>query len=80
MKTVYKKFIEEKILDAQKEAHVLNKDIDFILLTRGEALELYGRYFIDISCPYTFGKSDESKASEVHNGEFYGVKLKVEGL
>jgi hypothetical protein len=80
MKVVYEKSIEEKILDAKQQSKIERKCIEYILITEEEALELYERYFIDLSCPWAFGELRGTKIREVNNGMMYDIKIKVEGL
>ena len=75
MKVIYEKSIEDKVVAAIQEAKSLCKEIEYIILTEQEAIELY-----DTCLEQDFAlKGGKQKCGEVGNHWFYGVPLKVEG-
>ena len=75
MKVVYEKSIGDKVVAAIQEAKEGRKEIEYIILTEKEAIELYDTHLADIFCC----EGVVAKCQEVANSHFYGIRLKVEG-
>ena len=75
MKVVYEKSIGTKVVAAIQEASSLCKEIEYIILTEKEAIELYDTHLVGRFCR----KGVKAKCEEVANSHFYGIRLKVEG-
>lgn len=73
MKVVYKKSIVEKFEDAIIEAKKLNKEIDYIVLTTSEYMQL--QHYVHTMSSLYF---DDGLKMEVISYSFMGVKFLVE--
>lgn len=75
MKVVYEKSIGDKVVAAIQEAKEGRKEIEYIILTEKEAIELYDTHFGHSFCR----KGVKVECEEVADSYFYGIRLKVEG-
>jgi hypothetical protein len=73
MKVVYKQSIIDQIRIAKYKSDVDNKPIDYIEVTKGEAMEL------KTHCRDTFGLHSQYGPAAMHNKQFMGITIKVEG-
>jgi hypothetical protein len=76
MKVVYERSIMERIREFKYESDKFNKKIEYIEVTEKEGIEIY-----DYSMSTFKGHfcSRQGKCISIHNGEFFGIKIKVEG-
>lgn len=84
MKVVYEKAITEKIATSLCEAEKEKLKIEYLILTKKEAIELYDAlspklYPTFYSEFYRWKFCGEDKAKYIHDSSYLGVKLKVEG-
>lgn len=78
MKVVEKKKIRDRILDEKISYAEDKREIDYILLTEGEAAQLYDEQRTEAWWhPMT---SPKKKAQLINNTLCYGILIKVEGM
>ena len=74
MKVFYEKKIGDQIIDAKCRADMKNRVINYILLSKSEAISLANEF------PHLPCRSRPIPTwREVHNSQYYGIKLKLEG-
>lgn len=76
MKVIYKRPITQIIIEKKYEAAEKNKVIDYIEVTKDEAVELYD----DLNnCGVLGSLLNSAKIYTIHNCTVYDIKIKVEG-
>ena len=82
MKEVYKKKVTERILEAKKEALDDNREIEYIVLNRGEALKLWAEVMLEQRnyFPSYSVLSDKQRLQEIHSLTYMGITLRVAGI
>jgi hypothetical protein len=73
MKVVYEQSIIDKIITAKHQSDADDKPIAYIEVTREEAMEL------KTYCRDMFGLYSSYGPKAVHNKQFMGITIKVEG-
>ena len=82
MQIIFKKNVLNQLDDLIREINTSKQDIDCVLVTRGEALqlfsafEIYAKFRILSDNPLT----DAEKIDVINNSIYKGIKLKVEGV
>lgn len=82
MKAIFKQGILEQLDDIIDQASRMNKEIDYVLVTKEDAIKLYNKLHITIVYPCQIQNylSKEEKVDKINGAYYLGIKLKVEGL
>jgi hypothetical protein len=82
MKVICKKSIIEQICDLKYAANAQNKEIDYIEVTRREALQLYDEVnsILIPKSKLSAAMFDDRRVEEVHNSTVCGCLIKVNNI